>query len=125
MALFYFLFLQVYLSAYFLYRGSLNTFSSTYPVFIWSFFFGLILASSIVILRGITGWNISLVIALISGILFAYLITSVTPAETPAGYWFIFLSGCHCHMCYDFTWHFRQFYSSFTWEISVYPKCSE
>ena len=65
----------------------------TYPIFIWSFFFGLILASSVVILRGIRGWNYALVIALISGILLAYLITSVTPGETPEAYWFVFLSG--------------------------------
>ena len=32
----------------------------TYPVFIWSFFFGLILASSVMILRGIKAWDFKL-----------------------------------------------------------------
>ena len=65
----------------------------TYPVFIWSFFFGLILASSAMILRGIKAWDFKLVISLIAGILMAYLITSITPAETSDAYWFVFLSG--------------------------------
>ena len=65
----------------------------TYPVFIWSFFFGLILASSVMILRGIKAWDFKLVISLITGILMAYLITSITPAETSDAYWFVFLSG--------------------------------
>ena len=63
------------------------------PVLIWSFFFGLIIASAIVVARKITTWNAGTVIALIAGIVAAYFITEITPAETTEAYWFIFLSG--------------------------------
>ncbi len=65
----------------------------TYPVLIWSFFFGLIIASAIYITRKISGWNAGKIIALIAGIAFAYAITEITPAQTPTALWFVFISG--------------------------------
>jgi putative membrane protein len=63
------------------------------PVLIWSFFFGLILISSVVVARRIKQWNYSKVVALVGGIAIAFYITSVTPAETTDAAWFIVLSG--------------------------------
>ena len=63
------------------------------PILIWSFFFGLIVASAIVIARKITEWKLRTIIAMILGAAIAYMITVVTPAETPTSYWFLFLSG--------------------------------
>lgn len=63
------------------------------PILIWSFFFGLIVASAFVIARKITEWKIRTIIALILGIGIAYLVTVVTPVETPTAYWFLFFSG--------------------------------
>jgi len=63
------------------------------PILIWSFFFGLIVASAIVIARKITEWKVRTIIAMIIGIGIAYMVTVVTPAETPTSYWFLFLSG--------------------------------
>lgn len=63
------------------------------PILIWSFFFGLIVASAFVIARKITEWKIRTIIALILGMGIAYLITVVTPVETPTAYWFLFFSG--------------------------------
>ena len=65
----------------------------TYPIFIWSFFFGLIVASAVVIYRKISSYSISVVIAAIIGAAIAYSITVITPAETTDALWFIFLSG--------------------------------
>lgn len=65
----------------------------TYPVLIWSFFFGLIIASAIYITRKISGWNAGKIIALVAGIAFAYAITEITPAQTPTAWWFVFISG--------------------------------
>lgn len=63
------------------------------PILIWSFFFGLIVASAIVIAKKITEWKLQTILALLFGIGIAYMVTVVTPAETPSSYWFLFLSG--------------------------------
>jgi len=65
----------------------------TQPVLIWSFFFGLILVSSIVVARRIREWDYGRIVALISGVGAAFYITSVTPTETTDAAWFIFLAG--------------------------------
>lgn len=64
-----------------------------HPIYIWSFFFGLIIASSVLVAKEIKQWNIFTVIALIAGACAAYTITVMTPAETPDTWWFIILSG--------------------------------
>jgi len=65
----------------------------TQPILIWSFFFGLIVASAIVIAKKITEWKARTIIAMLIGIGIAYMITEITPAEAPTSYWFLFLSG--------------------------------
>ncbi|MGZ2369565.1 DUF368 domain-containing protein [Ancylomarina sp. YFZ004] len=64
-----------------------------HPILIWSFFFGLIVASALVIAKKITEWKLRSIIAMIVGIGLAYMVTVVTPAETTNAYWFLFLSG--------------------------------
>jgi putative membrane protein len=64
-----------------------------HPVLIWSFFFGLIIGSAIFVARSIKKWNLWTVVSLITGIVVAWVITSITPAETTEAYWFIFLCG--------------------------------
>ncbi len=64
-----------------------------YPVLLWAFFFGLIIASAIYIFRQITHWTYVEVIALIAGILIAYFITIASPTEGNRALWFVFLSG--------------------------------
>jgi putative membrane protein len=62
-------------------------------VMIWSFFFGLVLASSYVVSRKITQWEYSKIVALVGGIGIAFYITSVTPTTTTDASWFVILSG--------------------------------
>ena len=64
-----------------------------YPILVWSFFFGLVVASTIYVARTITKWNLGTVASGIAGIIIAYIITVITPAEANTTYWFIFLSG--------------------------------
>jgi putative membrane protein len=64
-----------------------------YPIQIWSFFFGLILISSPLILRDIRKWNIATVMSFIMGTVVAYLITVLSPTETPTNLFFIFFCG--------------------------------
>lgn len=63
------------------------------PIHVWSFFFGLILISSPIILREIKRWSMGTVILLISGIVTAYALTILSPAQTPDDLWFIFIAG--------------------------------
>lgn len=65
----------------------------TYPVLIWSFFFGLIVASALFVARHIKKWNLPILVSTIAGILIAWVITVMTPAEANTTWWFIFLSG--------------------------------
>ncbi|WP_346854897.1 DUF368 domain-containing protein [uncultured Draconibacterium sp.] len=64
-----------------------------YPILVWSFFFGLIIASAIYVARSIKKWDLGTVVAGILGIAVAYLITVISPAEANTSYWFIFVSG--------------------------------
>ena len=64
-----------------------------HPVLIWSFFFGLVLASSYVISRKIKRWGYPKILALVGGIGIAFYITSVTPTTTTDEAWFVILSG--------------------------------
>lgn len=65
------------------------------PVFVYAFFFGLILASVVLVARRIersgpflSGW---LLFGL--GAVAAFLLVGLTPAQTPQSAWFLFLSG--------------------------------
>ena len=62
-------------------------------VLIWSFFFGLVLASSYVVSRKIAKWQYPKIVALVAGIGIAFYITSVTPTTTTDASWFVILSG--------------------------------
>lgn len=64
-----------------------------YPIQTWAFFFGLIVASSIFIIRGISGWKAAEFLLLAFGIILGVVICTLSPTTTPDGLWFIFLSG--------------------------------
>ncbi len=64
-----------------------------HPIAIWSFFFGLIIASAILIARQIERWNWQVLLSFIVGAVVAWWITVATPAETPDDWWFVMLSG--------------------------------
>ena len=71
----------------------MQTLLSDFPIQTWAFFFGLIVASSIFILRGISGWGLREILFLIGGILLGVTICTLSPTQTPDALWFIFLSG--------------------------------
>jgi putative membrane protein len=64
-----------------------------HPIQIWSFFFGLILISSPLILRDIQKWNMGTAVSFVIGVIGAYLITVLSPTETPTNLPFIFFCG--------------------------------
>lgn len=63
------------------------------PVLVWSFFFGLVLASTWFVTKDIKGWNWKTVAGFVGGAMIAYYITVATPAETSTNLMFIFLCG--------------------------------
>lgn len=64
-----------------------------HPIIIWSFFFGLIIASSLLIFRQIKDFSPISAIAILVGAVAAYFITVMSPTETPNDWWFIVLCG--------------------------------
>ena len=64
-----------------------------HPIQTWAFFFGLIVASSIFILRGIQGWNMKSAMFPVLGVVLGIVVCTLSPTQTPDALWFIFLSG--------------------------------
>lgn len=73
--------------------GLMQMLLSDFPIQTWAFFFGLIVASSIFILRGISGWKLREGLLLVFGIFLGVVICTLSPTQTPESLWFIFLSG--------------------------------
>jgi len=65
----------------------------TYPVLVWSFFFGLIIISAVLVARDIQKKDWKAILAGIAGVFIAYFITSASPAQTPEAWWFVLVSG--------------------------------
>ena len=64
-----------------------------YPVMLWSFFFGLILAAIWSLVRHIEKWDIKTSAFFLFGTLAAYLITMIPPSAIEPTNLFVFLSG--------------------------------
>lgn len=73
--------------------GLMQMLLSDHPIQTWAFFFGLIVASSIFILRGISGWKLREALFLAFGIVLGIVVCTLSPTQTPDALWFIFLSG--------------------------------
>jgi len=63
------------------------------PVIIWSFFFGLVVASIVVIIPRVKIWSISRWVTLALGAVGGFWIVGLVPVQTPETWWFILLSG--------------------------------
>lgn len=63
------------------------------PILVWSFFFGLVLASILFIWKEITHWSPKSIISLLIGTILSFYITIAEPTHSPDSYIFLFLSG--------------------------------
>ncbi len=63
------------------------------PIETWAFFFGLIVASSIFILKGVENWKPIDFVYLVLGVIIGIVVCTLSPTQTPDGLWFIFISG--------------------------------
>ena len=73
--------------------GLMQTLLTTCPIQTWAFFFGLIVASSMFILRGISGWRFKDGLMLALGLALGVTVCTLSPTQTPDDLWFIFISG--------------------------------
>lgn len=64
-----------------------------YPVLVWAFFFGLVIASTYFVSKRIKVWDWKRWLSFIAGACVAYYITVATPSQTPETLPFIFLCG--------------------------------
>lgn len=64
-----------------------------HPVYIWAFFFGLIVASILVVHRRVRNWNPANVLAAVGAAVGAFVLVGLSPSETPHTPPLLFLSG--------------------------------
>lgn len=64
-----------------------------YPMQVWAFFFGLVVASIFLIWKEITKFNPQTIVLLLAGIAISYYITIARPTASPDSYGYLFLSG--------------------------------
>ncbi|MEW4925159.1 DUF368 domain-containing protein [Algibacter sp. 2305UL17-15] len=64
-----------------------------YPVLIWSFFFGLIIASIYFVGKQITKWHLGTIVALVLGTVMAYYISTLPSLENNTNNYFLFIAG--------------------------------
>ncbi|MBI9068170.1 MAG: DUF368 domain-containing protein [Salinivirgaceae bacterium] len=65
----------------------------SYPVYIWSFFFGLVLASVYFVGKTVKKWNLSVIISFIVGTAVAISISVLTPASENSGFFYLIICG--------------------------------
>ncbi|MBN1184424.1 MAG: DUF368 domain-containing protein [Bacteroidales bacterium] len=66
---------------------------ANYPVYVWSFFFGLILASVYFVGRTISRWNVSVLISFIVGTAIAVAISLMNTASENEAMYYLFICG--------------------------------
>jgi len=64
-----------------------------YPILIWAFFFGLIIASIYFVGKRITEWNTSTIFSLTLGAIIAISLSFITPASENDNLFFVFICG--------------------------------
>ena len=64
-----------------------------YPVYIWSFFFGLILASVYFVGKTVERWHLSVYLFFATGTVIALMFTFLTPATENAGFFYLMICG--------------------------------
>jgi len=64
-----------------------------YPVYIWSYFFGLVLASIYFVAKTIERWNLVVILLFVLGTAFAVFVSLINPAAENSNFWYLFLCG--------------------------------
>ena len=64
-----------------------------YPVYIWAYFFGLVLASVYFVAKTIDRWNFAVIFLFVLGTAFAVFVSMINPAAENSNFWYLFLCG--------------------------------
>ncbi len=64
-----------------------------YPVYIWAYFFGLVLASIYFVAKTIDRWNFVVILLFVLGTAFAVFVSLINPAAENSNFWYLFLCG--------------------------------
>ncbi len=64
-----------------------------HPIIVWSFFFGLVIASIVHIWGQVVKWSVLPIVLLLLGTIVSYYITIARPVASPDGNMYLFLSG--------------------------------
>lgn len=64
-----------------------------HPILVWSFFFGLVIASIFLVAKSINKWSFSTILSIIIGTATAYYVTIITPTTGSTNLLYILLSG--------------------------------
>ena len=86
------LFTGIFISVFSLAKG-ISWLLVNQPILLWSFFFGLVVASIFFVGKSLERWNMVAVIMLVLGAAIAYYITTLPPAENTESLPFLFFSG--------------------------------
>ncbi len=73
--------------------GVMHHLLTEHPLGTWSFLFGMILASAVLVALMVPRWTLGCYLAVAAGAGFALWLVSQLPAVPPDGYWYIFLCG--------------------------------
>jgi putative membrane protein len=68
-------------------------FLNYYPIPTWAFFFGLIIASALIMFKDVKDWNVWDVAFAILGAVIGVVVCTLSPTKTPDDLWFIFVCG--------------------------------
>jgi putative membrane protein len=71
----------------------INHVLDVYPIPLWAFFFGLVLASILYLIRQVRYWQSPQVTAIVAGVAIAVVISILRPAQLPDTWWMMMLSG--------------------------------
>jgi putative membrane protein len=73
--------------------GLLGYLLDNYATYVWSFFFGLVLASVFIVSRRIDKWRWTYIVAFIVAAFVSFQLVGLVPAQTPDTWWFYILAG--------------------------------
>lgn len=71
----------------------LESLLTNHPVLVWSFFFGLIVASVWTVSKRIEQWSIDRIASVAIGTIAGFLFVGLVPVQTPETWWFLMISG--------------------------------
>lgn len=81
------------MTAIFSLANALSYLLENHPIYVWSFFFGLVIASTMIVMKRVVKWDIRDVASFVIAAVITYFVVGLVPIETPSTLPVFFLSG--------------------------------